>query len=201
MALSTYDEIKTSIANWADRADLAQFIPDFVALCEARFNRELRLRSMEQKEYANTVGGQANYALPTNYLQMREFRLNTNPTVSMQYVSPEIYEAWNVGSGQPKYYTIIANEIRLGPVPSGVYEMEMLFWRKFPNLTSSITTNWMLQNAPDVYLYGSLLELEPFIQNDTRIGIWAAGYSKAISDIQLQDDKDRHSGSALMVQD
>ena len=52
MALSTYDELRDSIANWADRADLAQFIPDFVALCEARFNRELRLRSMEQKEYA-----------------------------------------------------------------------------------------------------------------------------------------------------
>ena len=201
MALSTYDELKTSIANWADRDDLGNFIPDFIALCEARFNRELRLRSMEQKEFTNTISGQANYALPVNYLQMREFRLNTAPTVSLQYVSPEIYESWNVGSGRPKWYTIIANEIRLGPVPEGVYEMEMLFWRKFPNLSSSVTTNWMLQNAPDVYLYGSLLELEPFVQNDGRIAVWAQGYQKAITDIQFQDDKDRHSGSALMVQD
>ena len=200
MALSTYDELKASIANWADRDDLSNFIPDFIALTEARFNRELRLRSMEQKEYATTVGGQANYALPTNYLQMREFRLNTDPTVSLQYVSPEIYEAWNLGSGQPKWYTIIANEIRLGPVPAGAYEMEMLFWRKFPNLSPTNTTNWMLQNAPDVYLYGALLELEPFIQNDARINVWAAGYQKAVTDIQLQDDKDRHSGSALTVQ-
>ena len=201
MALSTYSELKQSIANWADRDDLSNFIPDFIALTEARFNRELRLRSMEQKEYATTIGGQANYSLPTNYLQMREFRLNTVPTVSLQYVSPEIYESWNVGSGRPKWYTIIANEIRLGPVPAGVYEMEMLFWRKFPSLSSSVPTNWMLQNAPDVYLYGSLLELEPFIQNDARINVWAQGYQKAITDIQFQDDKDRHSGSALMVQD
>jgi len=200
MALSTYSELKQSIANWADRDDLSNFIPDFIALTEARFNRELRLRSMEQKEYATTIGGQANYSLPTNYLQMREFRLNTDPTVSLQYVSPEIYESWNVGSGRPKWYTIIANEIRLGPVPAGAYEMEMLFWRKFPNLSSTHTTNWMLQNAPDVYLYGALLELEPFIQNDGRIAVWSQGYQKAISDIQLQDDKDRHSGSALTVQ-
>jgi len=200
MAFGNYDELKTSIANWSDRDDMGPFIPDFVALCEARFNRELRLRSMEQKEYANTVGGQANYALPTNFLQMREFRLNTNPTVSLRYVSPEIYEAWNLGSGEPSFYTIIANEIRLGPVPAGVYEMEMLFWRKFPNLGGTTPTNWMLQNAPDVYLYGSLLELEPFIQNDQRIAVWSAGYQKAIQDIQLQDDKDRHSGSALTVQ-
>ena len=201
MALSNYEEMKTAIANWADRADLAQFIPDFIALCEARYNRELRLRSMEQKEYANTIGGQANYALPTNYLQMREFRLNTNPTKSLQYVSPEIYESWNVGSGEPKWYTIIANEIRLGPVPAGVYEMEMLFWRKFPSLSATTPTNWMLTNCPDIYLYGSLMEMEPFIQNDERTALWAAGYDRAIQTLQLQDDKDRHSGSALTVQD
>jgi len=200
MAFTNYTELQKSIANWADRDDMGSFIPDFVALCEARFNRELRLRSMEQKWEADTVGGQANYALPPQFLQMREFRLNTNPTVSLRYVSPEIYEAWNLGSGEPSFYTIIANEIRLGPVPAGVYNMEMLYWAKFPSLGGTTTSNWVLQNAPDVYLYGSLMEMEPFIQNDARIAVWAAGYDRAISNIQLQDDKDRHSGSALTVQ-
>ena len=200
MAFTNYTELQTSIANWADRDDMGSFIPDFVALCEARFNRELRLRSMEQKWEADTVGGQANYALPPRFLQMREFRLNTNPTVSLRYVSPEIYEAWNLGSGEPSFYTIIANEIRLGPVPAGVYNIEMLYWAKFPSLGGTTTSNWVLQNAPDVYLYGSLMEMEPFIQNDARIAVWAAGYDRAINNIQLQDDKDRHSGSALTVQ-
>ena len=200
MALSTYSELQTSIANWADRDDLTAFIPDFIALTEARFNRSLRLRSMEQSQFADTVGGQSNYALPTNYLQMREFRLNQEPTISLRYVSPEIFEAWSLGQGIPKFYTIIANEIRIGPTPSGEYEMEMLFWRRFPALTTAAPTNWMLQNAPDVYLYGALLELEPFVQNDARLAVWGAGYSKAIDDIQSADDKDRHSGSALTVQ-
>jgi hypothetical protein len=78
--------------------------------------------------------------------------------------------------------------------------MEMLYWRKFPALTSVAPSNWMLLNAPDVYLYGSLLELEPFVQNDARIAVWGAGYAKAIEDLQFADDKDRHSGSALTVQ-
>jgi len=200
MAFNNYEALKTSIANWADRDDMVTFIPDFVALCEARFNRELRLRSMEQKWEADTIGGQANYALPPRFLQMREFRINANPTVSLRYVSPEIYEAWNLGSGEPSFYTIIANEIRLGPIPAGVYNIEMLYWAKFPNLDGSTTSNWMLQNAPDVYLYGSLMEMEPFLQNDARVNLWAAGYDRAVSNIQLQDDKDRHSGSALTVQ-
>jgi hypothetical protein len=78
--------------------------------------------------------------------------------------------------------------------------MEMLFWRKFTALSDISNTNWMLQNAPDVYLYGSLMELEPFIQNDARLAVWGAGYANAIESIQSADDKDRHSGSALTVQ-
>jgi hypothetical protein len=155
---------------------------------------------MEQKDFADTVGGQSNYSLPTNYLQMREFRLNQEPTISLRYVSPEIFEAWNLGQGIPKFYTIIANEIRIGPTPAGVYEMEMLFWRKFPALSSTVQANWMISNSPDIYLYGSLMEMEPFIQNDERTALWAAGYNRAIETLQLQDDKDRHSGSALTVQ-
>jgi hypothetical protein len=200
MALDTYAGLQTAIANWADRTDLGTFIPDFIHLTEARFNRVLRLRAMEQSQFATTVGGESNYALPTNFLQMREFRINTEPTVSLRYVSPEIFEAWNLGSGQPSFYTIIANEIRIGPTPAGEYEMEMLYWRRFPALTTSAPSNWMLENAPDVYLYGSLLELEPFVQNDSRMAIWGAGYAKAIEDLQSSDDSDRHSGSALTVQ-
>ena len=78
--------------------------------------------------------------------------------------------------------------------------MEMLFWRKFPALTDTITTNWILANAPDIYLYGSLMEAEAFLQNDPRIPLWKAGYDEASLELQLQDDKDRHSGSALTVQ-
>jgi len=198
--MENYSELKTSIANWMDRADLNAVIPDFIKLTEAQFNRTLRLRSMEKKYHAKTVGGQSNYNLPAGYIQMREFRLNTTPTRSLQYITPEIYESWNfVGSGLPKWYTVIANEIRLGPAPSGEYDMEMLFWQKIPNLSETNTTNWLLSNAPDMYLYGSLSQAEAFIQNDPRIALWKQGFEEAMATLSLQDEKDRHSGSTLMV--
>ncbi len=199
MSFENYSELKTSIANWSDRHDLEDHIPDFIKLAESRFNRILRLRAMESKEFAYTVAGQANYSLPSRYIQMREFRLNNEPTVSLQYITPEVYESWNLGSGRPKYYTIIANELRLGPVPSGRYQMEMLFWKKFQSLSPTVASNWILENAPDIYLYGALLEMEPFIQNDQRVGLWKQGFDQAVGDLQLSDDKDRHSGSALMI--
>ena len=201
MAISDYTELKTAVANWLDRDDLADRIPEFIALAEARMNRVLRLRMMESKYTASTVASQRNYALPASYIQMRNFQLNTSPITSLSYVSPEIYDRLWGGSqgGTPLFYTIIANELQLGPIPGSVITMEMLFYKKVSALSASNTTEVMLTDNPDVYLYGALLEAEPFVMNDERIGVWAQGFEKAIVDLQEQDNKDRHSGSALRV--
>ena len=201
MAISNYTELQTAVANWLDRDDLTARIPEFIALAEARFNRVLRLRSMETKQTASTAAAQRNYALPTNYIQMRNFQLNTSPLTTLSYVTPEIYDRlWGGSSGgTPKFYTILADEISLGPIPGSVITMEMLFYKKFDNLSGSVATNWLITNAPDIYLYGTMLEAEPFIMNDERVQLWAAALERGVSDLQEQDNKDRHSGSALRV--
>ena len=201
MAISNYSELQTAVANWLDRDDLTDRIPEFIALAEARFNRVLRLRSMEAKYTANTVADQRNLALPTGYIQMRNFQVNTSPLTTLSYVTPEIYDRLWGGStsGTPKFYTILANEVSFGPIPASVQEVEMLFYKKFDNLSSSVATNWLITNAPDIYLYGSMLEAEPFIMNDERVELWAAALERGVSDLQEQDNKDRHSGSALRV--
>ena len=201
MAISTYSELQPAVANWLDRDDLSARIPEFISLAEARFNRLLRLRSMESKQTASTVGGQRNYNLPASYIQMRNFQLNTSPITTLSYVTPEIYDRLWGGStgGIPKFYTIVADEISLGPIPGSVITMEMLFYKRFDNLSASTTTNWLLTYAPDIYLYASMLEAEPFIMNDERVPLWATALERAITDMQEQDNKDRHSGSALRV--
>jgi hypothetical protein len=201
MAISNYTELKTAVANWLDRDDLTDRIPEFIALAEARFNRVLRLRSMEAKYTANTVAAQRNLALPTGYIQMRNFQVNTSPLTTLSYVTPEIYDRLWGGSrgGTPKFYTILANEVSFGPIPGSVMEVEMLFYKKFDNLSVTTTTNTLLTDSPDLYLYGSMLEAEPFIMNDERVPLWAAALDRAVSDMQEQDNKDRHSGSALRV--
>ena len=201
MAISTYTELKTAVANWLDRDDLTDRIPEFIALAETRMNRVLRLRMMEAKYTASTVGAQRNYALPTGYLQMRNFQLNTSPITTLSYVSPEIFDRLWGGStgGTPQFYTILANEIQLGPIPASAQTMEMLFYKKITALSSTNLTEQMLTDNPDIYLYGALLEAEPFIMNDERVSLWALGFEKAVASLQEQDNKDRHSGSALRV--
>ena len=75
----------------------------------------------------------------------------------------------------------------------------MLYYKTFTALSDSATTNDMLTNNPNVYLYGTLLEAEPFIMNDQRIPVWLGAFAKAMAIIQNQDNKDRHSGSVMRV--
>ena len=201
MAIGTYAELQTAVANWLDRDDLTDRIPEFIALAEARMNRVLRIRLMEAKYTASTVAAQRNYALPASYIQMRNFQINTSPITPLQYVTPEIYDRLWGGSadGTPQFYTIIAGEVQLGPLPASALTMEMLFYKKITALSVSNTTEQMLTDNPDIYLYGALLEAEPFIMNDERVELWGRGFQQAVADLQEQDNKDRHSGSALRV--
>ncbi len=50
MALSTYAELKTTIANWLNRTDLtSEIAEDFIVLAEADFNSKLRIRQMHSQ--------------------------------------------------------------------------------------------------------------------------------------------------------
>ena len=202
MAIGTFAELKTATANWLDRSDLTDRIPEFISLAEARFNRVLRIRDMETVSTAiSTAAGTREYSLPTGFVQMKEFHLTTDPLTPMSYITPEMMSRMWAGSaqGKPQVFTIIADNVRLGPSPDAVYTTSMLYYKTFTALSASNTTSDMLTNNPDVYLYGTLLEAEPFIMNDERVPLWLAAFEKAVSDIQNQDNKDRHSGSQLRV--
>ena len=172
MAIGTYAELQTAVANWLDRDDLTDRIPEFIALAEARMNRILRIRLMEGKYTASTAAAQRNYALPAGYLQMRNLQVNTSPIRPCQYVTPEIFDRLygSTLTGTPEIYTIVADEIQLGPIPGSVLTIEMLFYKRVTALSASNTTEAMLTDNPDIYLYGALMEAEPFIMNDERVG-------------------------------
>ena len=202
MAIGTFAQLKTATANWLDRSDLTCRIPEFITLAEARFNRVLRIRDMEAVSTSiSTVAGTREYSLPTRFVQMKEFHLTTDPLTPLSYITPEMMTRMQAGSSKskPQVYTIIADNVRLGPNPDAVYTTSMLYYQAFAALSDAATTNDMLTNNPDVYLYGTLLEAEPFIMNDQRVGLWLAAFEKAVGDIQNQDNKDRHSGSQLRV--
>ena len=215
MAIGTYDELKTAVANWLDRDDLTDRIPEFIALAEARMNRALRVSMMVNVDETTLggatalVSGTRDYSLPSGYLQMIDFHLRTSPIVTLSYITPENMNRMWAGSqsGKPQSYTVFSDnasgtpvkKVRLGPAPDSNYDYSVMFYKKIDALSASNTTEPMLTDNPDVYLYGALLEAEPFLMNDQRIQLWATALTEAVNQIQQQDNKDRHSGSTMRV--
>ena len=201
MAINTYGTLQTAVANWLDRDDLTSRIPEFISLTEAIFNRTLRIRAMETIVSDNTPSGSKEDSLPTGYLQMREIHLETSPIVPLSYITPEIMYRIRAGSvnGRPNSYTIMGENILFGPTPDSAYAYSMTYYKALDALSDAAPTNWAILNAPDMYLYGTLLQAEPFLMNDERVPLWERGFRQAISDLQEQDNKDRHSGSEMRV--
>ena len=90
MALSTYSDLKTAIANFLARDDLTSQIPDFIKLAEARMSRELSSRTQEKRANATTVAGDGFISLPTDLRSIRNVQLNTDPFTILKYHTAEM---------------------------------------------------------------------------------------------------------------
>ena len=193
MAISTYAELQTAIANWLDRSDLTDKIPDFITLAEIRIQRNLRVRGMEERSTTTLVPGQEYYGLPDDFLEVRDVQVNTDPITSLKYMTPkEMDETYpNQSNGTPKAFTIIGNEIQLKPTPDSADTFEIAYFEKIQNLSDTNTTNWLTQNAVDLLLYGALIEAEAYLVNDTRIPVWKAAFDMAIQEANNQANKGR----------
>jgi hypothetical protein len=191
MALDTYSGLKTTIADYLNRDDLTSIIPSFITLAEAKFNRKLRVRQMVKR--ANATLDTQYFAFPADFLQAKEFQLNTNPITYLQYVTQNQGDYGSatqfVSAGKPQFYTIIGTQIQVIPTPDTGYTGELTYYGKIPVLSDSNTSNWLLAYAPDLYLYGALLEASPYLKDDERLAVWSSLYINSIGDIEIADQR------------
>jgi hypothetical protein len=201
MAISTYAELQTAIANWLDRTDLTDRIPEFITLAESRIRRKLRVRGIEDRATTPLVSGQEYYSLPSDFLEARNVQIDTNPLTRLTYRTPQQMDKEYPYSttGTPAVYTIIGDEIQLKPVPSSTNNLQISYFAKLDNLSGTNTTNWLTANAPDLLLYGGLMEAELYLVNDERYQHWKVLFEQALFEFNIESKNGRYSGSAPQV--
>ena len=201
MALTTYAELKTSIGDWLNRSDLTSVIPDFISLAEAQIERTLRARQMIVR--ANASFDVQYGAVPADFLEAKSLKLtSTNPETPLSFLSIDALDAEMTkytGSGKPKFFGVVGGQLRIVPTPDSTYTTELIYYAKLSKLSTSNTSNWLLASSPDIYLYGSLLQAAPYLQDDARIQTWATLYERALNDLQTADDRSASSGGALLT--
>jgi hypothetical protein len=204
MAITTYAELQTAAANWLDRTDLTARIPEFIELAEASFNRKIRQPDMVTKNDSFSISGQYN-TLPSDTLEIIRIVVDVQPVIVLEYLTPEELaqrRADLTGTGKPYYFTLIggsSNQLEVLRSPDETYTSSIVYYTRIPALTDSATTNWLLTNHPDVYLFGTLVEAEPYLKNDERMPLWMSRLESALTDLRLQGERELHSGASLQM--
>lgn len=190
MAITNYTELKTSVANWLHRADLASAIPDFIGIAEQRMTADLNARDMEATTNLTLVANQATLATPTDVVESRRLKItSSNPVVLLDYVTPAklATDYMNRGTGVPEVYTVIGANFEFGPVPDAAYTAQYVYRQRIPALSDSNPTNWLLTKWPYAYLYAALCASAPYLRDDARVAVWEDHYQKAVDDINRVD--------------
>jgi hypothetical protein len=199
VALDTYANLQVEVADWLNRADLTSKIPTFISLLEAYVSRKLRVRQMVTRSDANITSEYT--ALPSDFRALQTLQLiSTDPTRPLQFAT--ISELQNqkrlhFTTAKPVYYGIVGNTIQVVPAPDQTYGAEIVYWAALPALSVTNTTNWLLTEHPDLYLYGTLLQAAPYLVNDDRIATWGQIVGSIIEDLNVADEKASKSGNPL----
>jgi hypothetical protein len=192
MALGTYNGLLAACALWANRNDLGTVLPDCVVLAESDLNKRLRTPFNESQNTAFAVTGRYT-TLPTDFAEMRKVILNDGsirPELVPLPQSARISE-----SGVPRYYNLVNNTLEITPL-STAYTLELSYYKKVPALASNLT-NDVLTNFPDVYLFGTLVQVGYFMDDAQMVARFEPKYEQALS--KANATRFRQFGTGLQV--
>jgi hypothetical protein len=187
MAITTYAELQTAIANWLNRDDLTSRIPEFIALAEAEFNRTIYTPDTEGA-VSSTLSAET-LLLPTDFRQARSLYIadsSGNRRLLKQMSLPDLRLAYaESATSTPKAFAIEeGTTLVVGPAPNTSYTAYLNYFAKIPALSVSNTTNWLLTSHPDIYLYGSCLQADIFMVNDARLDLWQGKLAAGVSELE-----------------
>ena len=178
MAITNYGTLKTALADWLNRADLDQQIPDFITLAESTLNDVLRASHMAESSTVTTTT--SSVSLPTDALELIYAQVDGADSSPLEQVTPQqlitLRRARLRTAGTPKFFAIIGRKMQLAPAPSASTTFALDYYAKIPALSSGgdgtlsgdNAVNWLIQQAPHIYLYTSLMHASPFLMDDAR---------------------------------
>lgn len=193
MSIQTYGELQNAVARWVKRTNISASAADFITLAEARLNRRLNVRQMRQTQ--SVVPQQPFVSLPGDYNRMQRVMY---AGVRLDFY-PELIADSNMGAHGAQGYTIMGNKVWLLTAVDGSSTLHLHYLAQLEPLSNTNPTNWLLEDGPDIYLYASLLETEPYLKNDARIAVWKGLLDQAITDLTDNDTEALHTGSPLVV--
>lgn len=204
MAIITgYTSLQTAVTDYLARSDLSSFVPNFIQNWEERFYRQPKNFGRWMESALSSPIASSVIAVPSDYLGLKYAYVNGSPSSKLDRVSlNQLYGTYPRGgdTGLPRWVSRDTTNFVFGPAPDSAYTIKGVYWSKptlIRSFTSDAAAHWLIVNAPDLVLYGALLEAEPFMKNDKRIEVWSSFYKQALSDYRELHKEEDVSGSPI----
>lgn len=199
LEVANYKDLKDAIKSYLNRDEdeLVDRIETFIALSERKLFRQLRCPSNERLV---SISGTGPITLPVDYLEAKVIMCDGVPLERVTDLTLLQSQAAAPAPGTPKQFARIGNLLQVWPMPDEVKNYVLYYWADLSgDLEDDADTNEILRIAPDIYIYGALLEAEPWLRNDNRIEIWMQMFTGALGLINDQRDQAEMSGSIVSV--
>jgi hypothetical protein len=201
MPFADYNELKAAVLAYLIQDDVGAQVEDLIRLAEARISQEVQIRQLLKQQVGGFVGD--GVALPADYVSTAILRVtDTTPdTVMKRYHQSEFYGLGvHQAGGVPRVFTTIGSRIVVAPPVAGGLSRPFIhdYYGDVPPLTSTNTTNAVLTHAPNLYLYATLVEAEPFLANDERVEVWIKMYERARQSVISVEARGRYRPYGVM---
>jgi|TARA_R100001163_G_scaffold29057_1_gene23190 hypothetical protein len=199
--MTTYSELVTQIRDYCETDSnvlTTTIVNDIIEHAELKIFREIDLDVFKKYKTASLTSSDAFVAMPGALPVDFEFAryvhifspsgslggLTDNERVTLQKKdSSYINEYWpnRTSTGVPKYYANWDNDtIILAPTPNAAYTIELAYNAQPTGLSSSNTTTWVSNNAPQLLLYACLIEAFKFLKNPDMLNIYTVSYKEEL---------------------
>lgn len=199
MALDSYANLQTAIANTLHRSDLTTVIPDLITLAESRINSDLRHRFMETTTSSTVASGVI--AIPSNYIELKDAYISsTTPYRNLdRKTSNWIYDKYpsRQADNIPSFIAREGSNFIFGPYPDAAYVVTLVYYNRLAALSTAL--NSVFTAYPGLWYYGALLESAPYIKDDKRLMVWEGKFSQIFNLCQKEDADEGTSGSVPAV--
>lgn len=191
--MSNYAQLLIDLARTLNREDLTEVLPGFVRMFEADVNRTLRVAKMVSRRTAQVGAAFGGFVpVPNDYLELQHIELIASPPVVLSALTKTQSDNLRrtTASGQPRHFNVTGTTFELIPPPSSEVTVEIAYYAKIiPLAEAEGGVNWLLTDAPDVYLYGSLIHSAPYLKDDARMPLWRANTDRIFADLQVADSR------------
>jgi hypothetical protein len=195
--ITDYTTLQATIADYLNRDDLTSQIQTFIQLTEAQIRRRVRRKTVRNPAFA-IASGVALTALPTDCSEVRSLipvtgspSLDKALSVATEAMVADLNAARAGAAGRPQLFAVIDGVNALfGPTPDADYTATLTYYQSLTSLSGTNTTNTVLVEAPDIYLFGALTQAAPFLEHDERIGTWKDLFDAAVMELDTKRERE-----------